>query len=157
MYCVQWLVTGDWRHGLHLQYDVIPTAPVQLHTYLLTLLTYLHYLHTYITYLLNYLLTYSLTYLTYLLTLLYFTLLYFTLLCFALLYLNYLLYLLYLLTHSMQQSPSWEANWFCKSRNSLHFTEPESSLPHSQASATCLSWASPIQSIPPHPTSWSSV
>ena len=34
------------------------------------------------------------------------------------------------------------------SRNSQHFTEPEGSLPHSQASATCLSWASQIQSIP---------
>ena len=35
--------------------------------------------------------------------------------------------------------------------------EPEGSLPHSQASATCLSWASPIQSIYPHPTSWGSI
>ena len=35
--------------------------------------------------------------------------------------------------------------------------EPEGSLPHSQASATCLSLASPIQSIYPHPTSWRSI
>ena len=36
--------------------------------------------------------------------------------------------------------------------------EPESSLPHSQASANLsLSWASPIQSIYPHPTSWRSI
>ena len=35
--------------------------------------------------------------------------------------------------------------------------EPEGSLLHSQASATCLSWASPIQSIYPHPTSWRSI
>ena len=34
----------------------------------------------------------------------------------------------YLLTHSIQQSPSWEANWFCSySRNSPHFMEPEGS------------------------------
>ena len=43
----------------------------------------------------------------------------------------------YLLTYSMEQSPSWEANWFCSlSRNSPHFMEPESSLPYSQAPAT---------------------
>ena len=35
--------------------------------------------------------------------------------------------------------------------------EPEGSLPHSQVPATCpLSWATSIQSIPPHPTSWKS-
>ena len=38
-----------------------------------------------------------------------------------------------------------------------HFTESEGSLPHSQASAICLSWANPIQSIYPHPTSWRSI
>ena len=32
--------------------------------------------------------------------------------------------------------------------------EPEGSLPHAQVS---LSWASSIQSIPPHPTSWRSL
>ena len=42
-----------------------------------------------------------------------------------------------LLTYPMEQSPSWEANWFCsQSRNSLHFMEPEGSLPHSWASMT---------------------
>jgi hypothetical protein len=34
--------------------------------------------------------------------------------------------------------------------------EPEGSLPHSQVCLS-LSWASPIQSIPPHPTSWRSI
>ena len=35
--------------------------------------------------------------------------------------------------------------------------EPEGSLPHSQVPATCpYSWASMIQSILPHPTSWRS-
>ena len=48
-------------------------------------------------------------------------------------------YLSALLTHSMEQSPSWEANWFCsQSRNAPHFMEqPESSLPYSKAPATC--------------------
>ena len=39
------------------------------------------------------------------------------------------------------------------SRNSPHFMGPEGSFPHSQLPATCpLSWASSIQSVPPHPT-----
>ena len=43
-----------------------------------------------------------------------------------------------LLTYSMVQSPSWEANWFAASQEILRiFMEPEGSLPHSQASATC--------------------
>jgi len=51
-------------------------------------------------------------------------------------------------TYSMVQSPSWEANWFATSpRNSPHFTEPKGSLPHSQASATCL-YPGPAQSSP---------
>jgi len=33
----------------------------------------------------------------------------------------------------MEQSRSWEANWFCSySRNYLHFIESEGSLSHSQ-------------------------
>ena len=52
------------------------------------------------------------------------------------------------ITYSMGQSPSWEANWFAASQeNSPHFTEPEGSLPHSQASATCL-YPGPAQSSP---------
>ena len=39
----------------------------------------------------------------------------------------------------MVQSASWEANWFAASQEIPHiFMEPEVSLPHSQASATCL-------------------
>ena len=46
--------------------------------------------------------------------------------------------LTYLLTHSMVQTPSWEANWFAASKEiPRFFMEPEGSLPHSQASATC--------------------
>ena len=38
----------------------------------------------------------------------------------------------------MVQSPSWEANWFAASQEIPRiFMEPEGSLPHSQASATC--------------------
>ena len=54
----------------------------------------------------------------------------------------------YLLTYSMQQSPSWAANRFAASQEfPPHFTEPEGSLPHSQASATCL-YPGPAQSSP---------
>jgi len=38
----------------------------------------------------------------------------------------------------MAQSPSWEANLFAASQEIPRiFMEPEDSLPHSQASATC--------------------
>ena len=53
-----------------------------------------------------------------------------------------------LLTYSMVQSPSWEANWSAASQEiPPHFTEPEGSLPHSKASATCL-YPGPSQSNP---------
>ena len=43
-----------------------------------------------------------------------------------------------LLTYSMVQSPSWEANWFAASQEIPRiFMEPEGSLPHSQASSAC--------------------
>jgi len=43
-----------------------------------------------------------------------------------------------LLTYSVEQSPSWEANRFSASqRNSPNFMEPEGSLPHPQVSVTC--------------------
>jgi len=61
-----------------------------------------------------------------------------------------------LLTYSMVQSPSWAADWLAASQEiSPHFTEPEGSLPHSQASATCP-YPGPAQSSP-HPTSWRSI
>ena len=48
----------------------------------------------------------------------------------------------------MVHSPSSEANWFAASQEIPHnFTEPEGSLPHSQASATCL-YPVPAQSSP---------
>ena len=48
----------------------------------------------------------------------------------------------------MVQSPSLEANWFAASQEiPPHFTEPEGSLPHSQASATYL-YPGPAQSSP---------
>ena len=50
-------------------------------------------------------------------------------------------------TRSMQQGPSCEAKQFSASQeNSLHFMEPECSLPHSQALASC-----PYLSISPGP------
>ena len=60
----------------------------------------------------------------------------------------------YLLSYSMVQSPSWEANWFAASQEIPHiFMEPEGSLPHSQASATCpypgSAKSSPHTHIPP--------
>jgi hypothetical protein len=66
--------------------------------------------------------------------------------------------LTYLLTYSMQQSPSWEANWFAASQEipafygTRRFTTALTSARH-----LSLSWASPIQSSHPHPTSWRSI
>ena len=58
----------------------------------------------------------------------------------------------------MVQSPSWIANGFAASQEiPRNFTEPEGSLPHLKSVRhLSLSWASPIQSIYPHPTSWRS-
>ena len=61
-------------------------------------------------------------------------------------------------TYSMVQSPSWEANWFAASQEiptfhgTRRFITALTSVRHPS-----LSWASPIQSIYPHPTSWRSV
>ena len=66
--------------------------------------------------------------------------------------------LTYLLTHSTVQSPSWEANWFAASQEiphisqNLKFITALTSVRH-----LYLFWASPIQSIHPHPTSWRSI
>jgi hypothetical protein len=50
----------------------------------------------------------------------------------------------------MEQSPSWEANWFVASQEILPFFEPEGLLPHSQVPATRL-YPEPAQSSPyPH-------
>ena len=49
-----------------------------------------------------------------------------------------------ILTYSMVQSPSWEANWFAASQEIPRISRPEGSLPHSQASGIC-----PYTHIPP--------
>jgi hypothetical protein len=56
-----------------------------------------------------------------------------------------------IITNSMEQSPSWEAN-------SPHFVEPEGSSPYSQEPATCP-YPKPDRSslYPPHPTSRRSI
>ena len=66
------------------------------------------------------------------------------------------LLLTYLLTYAMEQSPSWEAIKFSASQeipcilwNPQRFITTFTSAHH-----LSLSWASSIQSIPPHPTSW---
>ena len=63
-----------------------------------------------------------------------------------------------LLTYCMVQNPSWEANWFAASQKfpSFHgtrrFITALTSVCH-----LSLSWASPIQSTYPHPSSWRSI
>ena len=63
--------------------------------------------------------------------------------------------LTYLITYSMKQSPSWEANRFTTSQEippcygTCRFITAFSSVRH-----LSLSWASLIQSISPHLTSW---
>ena len=58
----------------------------------------------------------------------------------------------------MVQSPSWEANWFAASQEiprisrNPRFITTLTSIHH-----LSLSWASPIQSIYPHSTSWRSI
>ena len=65
---------------------------------------------------------------------------------------------IYLLTYSMEQSPSWEANWFEASQEipafygTRRFITALTSVRH-----LSLSWASPIQSTYPHANSWRSI
>ena len=64
----------------------------------------------------------------------------------------------YLLTYSMVQSPSWAANWFAVSQEISPFHGTRRFI--TALTSVChlsLSWASPIQSIYPHPTSWRSI
>ena len=60
----------------------------------------------------------------------------------------------YLLTYSMVQSPSWEANWFAASQDIPRISRNPKVHYRTHKG---LSWASPIQSIYPHPTSWRSI
>ena len=67
--------------------------------------------------------------------------------------------LTYLLTYSMEQSPSWEANRFAANQEIPHiFMELQGSLPHSQVPATCP-YSEPALSspYPQHLTSWISI
>jgi hypothetical protein len=57
--------------------------------------------------------------------------------------------LTYLLTYSMEQSPSWEANRFATSQEIPRiFMEPEGSLPYLQVPATCP-YPEPTPTSPP--------
>ena len=65
--------------------------------------------------------------------------------------------LTYLPTYSMEQSPSWEANWFSANQESPHILwNPKVHYHIISACHLSLSWARSVQSIPPHPTSWRS-
>jgi len=62
----------------------------------------------------------------------------------------------YLLTCSMEQNPSWEANRYSASQEiPPHFMEPEVLLLHSQVPATCpYPEPAPSSKHPPHSNSW---
>ena len=63
-----------------------------------------------------------------------------------------------ILTYSMVPSPSWEANWLAASQEIPRISR--NPKVHYRTHKPChlsLSWASPIQSIYPHPTSWRSI
>ena len=63
-----------------------------------------------------------------------------------------------LLTHSRQQSPSWEADQFATSQEIPRILwKPKVHYSIHKCSPPSLSCASSIQSIPPHPTSWRSI
>jgi len=72
---------------------------------------------------------------------------------------NLLTYLLtHLLTYSMEHSPSWEANRFAASQEIPAFYGTRRFITEfTTARHLSLSWARSIQSIPLHPTSWSSI
>jgi len=64
----------------------------------------------------------------------------------------------YFLTYSIDQNPSWEANWFSASQK-IHRILCNQKV-HSgkyKCPTLSLSWARSIQSISPHPTSWRSI
>ena len=70
---------------------------------------------------------------------------------------DFILPLTYLLTYSMVQSPSWEANWFAASQEIPRISRnPKVHYRTHKRLHLSVSWASPIQSIYPHPTSWRS-
>ena len=58
----------------------------------------------------------------------------------------------------MVQSPSWEANWFAASQEIPRISRnPKVHYRTHKRPPPVPSWASPIQSIYPHPTSWRSI
>jgi len=64
----------------------------------------------------------------------------------------------YLLTHSIQHSSSSEANRFSASQEIVPFHATRRfNTAFTSVRHLSLSWASSIQSIPPHPTSWRSI
>ena len=64
----------------------------------------------------------------------------------------------YLLTYSMVQSPSWEANWFAASQEIFLVYGTRSFITaFTNTLHLSLTWASSIQFILPHPTSWRSI
>jgi len=60
--------------------------------------------------------------------------------------------LTYLLTHSMVQSPSWEANRFAASQEIPRISRNPKVHYRTHKRPPPVTWASPIQSIYPHPT-----
>ena len=63
-----------------------------------------------------------------------------------------------ILTYSMVQSPSWEANWFAASQEFPAFYGTRRFITAlTSVRQLSLSCASPIQSTYPHPTSWRSI
>jgi hypothetical protein len=65
---------------------------------------------------------------------------------------------IYLLTYSTEQSLSWEANQFSASQKFCKFYGTWKFITaFTSAHNLSLSWASSIQSTPPHPTSWRSI
>ena len=60
--------------------------------------------------------------------------------------------------YSMVKNPSWAANWFAASQEIPAFHETRRFITAlTSVRHLSLSWASPIQSIYPHPTSWISI
>jgi len=67
-------------------------------------------------------------------------------------------FLTYLLTSSVEHSSSWKANRFSASQEIPSFYGTRRFITaFTNARHLSLSWASSIQSIPPHPTSWRSI
>ena len=56
----------------------------------------------------------------------------------------------------MVQSPSWKSNWFAASQEIPRISRNPKVHYRTHKRHLSLSWASPIQSIYPHPTSWRS-